>query len=97
MANDESVNKLIGLFIYHRSRAEKVDAALYQAHVAQSLSNTLEEVYRMQLLTTHQGTVQVGCQFLGILSGSHTESSSTEKAPQRIIDEIQEDDEPVST
>jgi paired amphipathic helix protein Sin3a len=30
MANDESVNKLVGLFIYHRTRATRVDTSLYQ-------------------------------------------------------------------
>ena len=95
MANDDSVNKLIGLFIYHRTRASKVDAALYQAHVACSLSNTLEEVYRMQLVTSEDGATQVGCQYLGNLSGAQVEVGHAEKAPQRVIEEIQEDDEPM--
>ena len=93
MANDDSVNKLIGLFIYHRTRASKVDAAFYQAHVACSLSNTLEEVYRLQLITSEDGATQVGCQFLGILTGNQMEVDQAEKAPQRVIEEIQEDDE----
>lgn len=97
MANDESVNKLVGLFIFHRTRAPRVDTSLYQAHVAHALSNTLEEVYRLQLVTGHQTTTQVACQFLGILSSGHSHdvASSAEKAPQRmLIDEMPDDDEP---
>lgn len=57
MATDESINKLVGLFVYHRSRSEKtgpggpvgVDPELYLAHVTQTLSNTMEDVYRIQV------------------------------------------------
>lgn len=51
MANDDSVNKLVGLFVYHRSRSgvEGVDAELYLNHVAHTLISTHEEVYRLQV------------------------------------------------
>lgn len=55
MANDELSQKLVGLFVYHRSlslasdvRGE--DPELYLNHVVHTLSNTMEDVYRLQVL-----------------------------------------------
>jgi len=78
MANDEHVNKLIGLFLYHRgvgetsssssssggslivttktkttiaTKTKGVDVSLYRNHVSMILSHTMEEVYRIQVMT----------------------------------------------
>lgn len=91
MANDDSVNKLVGLFIYHRTRAAKVDVPLYQAHVGHVLSNTLEEVYRLQLVCAPQGSAQVACIFLGNLTAGVV-AEGVSKAPQRVlIDEVEDE------
>lgn len=52
MANDDNVNKLIGLFVYHQNRnlEEGVDSVLYKNHVAYILSHTAEEIFRIQVL-----------------------------------------------
>jgi paired amphipathic helix protein Sin3a len=74
MANDEIITKLVGIFLYHRSRNIKSGTlpSLYRKHVAHCLSNTLEEVYRLQYVTRAVGDTRgnsaVICQFLGTLS-----------------------------
>lgn len=74
MANDEIITKLVGIFLYHRSRNIKSGTlpSLYRKHVAHCLSNTLEEVYRLQYITTAAGETRgnsaVVCQLLGTLS-----------------------------
>jgi hypothetical protein len=74
MANDEIITKLVGIFLYHRSRNIKSGTlpSLYRKHVAHCLSNTLEEVYRLQYVTRAVGDTRgnsaVVCQFLGTLS-----------------------------
>jgi histone deacetylase complex regulatory component SIN3 len=56
MSNDENIMKLIGLFVYHHRHVpiqlshHSIDAVLYRNHVTQILSNTMEDVFRMQLL-----------------------------------------------
>lgn len=80
MAADETVTKLIGVFVYHRSKPEPVVPKLYQAHVAQLLLNSAEEVYRMQLvvdadeLARGTGTSTIAC---GALAHLHTINAST--------------------
>lgn len=54
MANDENVNKLVGLFVYHHYKATTgakagIDPTLYQNHVSHILSHTMEDVYRIQV------------------------------------------------
>lgn len=74
MANDDTVTKLIGVYLYHRSRSPKqgVAPSLYKAHVAFVLSNTMEEVFRLQYITDSSGEISgksgVACQCLGALS-----------------------------
>lgn len=57
MANDDNVNKLIGLFVYHHNHqvqgvtaSRGVDPVLYKNHVAQILSHTMEDVFRFQVM-----------------------------------------------
>jgi histone deacetylase complex regulatory component SIN3 len=52
MANDDNVNKLVGLFVYHSFHRDAVDPTLYRSHVAQILSHTSEEVFRIQVPST---------------------------------------------
>jgi histone deacetylase complex regulatory component SIN3 len=62
MANDDSVSKLIGIFVYHRSRAgceQGIDVSLYRAHCAALLGGG-EEMFRMQLLTPVCGLPRQG-------------------------------------
>ena len=60
LGNDDNFNRLVGVFVYHRTRAAVaegsdptsfggVDAALYQTHVAQAMMYSSEEVYRLQV------------------------------------------------
>jgi hypothetical protein len=53
MANDENIQKLVGLFVYHRSlglaTGEGEDPELYLNHIIQTLSSTMEDVYRLQV------------------------------------------------
>eukprot|EP00607_Mallomonas_marina_P001776 CAMPEP_0182437202 /NCGR_PEP_ID=MMETSP1167-20130531/84878_1 /TAXON_ID=2988 /ORGANISM="Mallomonas Sp, Strain CCMP3275" /LENGTH=1342 /DNA_ID=CAMNT_0024630025 /DNA_START=60 /DNA_END=4089 /DNA_ORIENTATION=- len=60
MANDELVNKLLGLYMYHRRRIIKLlpvnstdntilATSVYRDHVTSLLKHTLEEVYRIQI------------------------------------------------
>ncbi len=93
MANDENVNKLIGLFIYHRNRPNGCDPVLYQLHVANMLSHTLEDVYRMQLLCSSPNAIDgnsvVACQVLGML---HSIAPNEECTPQVVLPDADEDD-----
>lgn len=74
MANDETVTKLVGIYLYHRSRPPMrgVAPSLYKAHVAFVLSNTMEEVFRLQYISKSAGETcgisGVACQCLGALS-----------------------------
>jgi len=77
MANDEHVNKLIGLFLYHHTRGKKgggVDPVLYRNHVACILTHTMEDVFRVQLVSAEAGAANVdgsslvAVQQLGILT-----------------------------
>jgi hypothetical protein len=75
MANDENIQKLVGLFVYHRSlglaSGTGEDPELYLNHVSQTLSHTMEDVYRFQLmvpLNSGSTTIQMACQFLGKLT-----------------------------
>ena len=103
MAADETVTKLIGLFVYHRSRGVDNNAVipkLYQAHVAQLLLNSNEEVYRLQLLTAHSdlstGTNAsiVACTCLGHL---YTPNASTvsdiAKQQELVLEDVEEEEE----
>lgn len=77
MANDDNVNKLIGLFVYHHSNPKGVDSVVYQQHVAHILSHTMEDVFRIQLLSPPRGCItegksEVGIQHLGILPVTST-------------------------
>ena len=68
MANDDSVSKLIGIFVYHRSRAgceQGIDVSLYRAHCAALLGGG-EEMFRMQLLTPVYGLPRQGDTLLAI-------------------------------
>jgi hypothetical protein len=105
MTNDESVNKLIGLFVYYKSNhqnslnsvAEKslnsdiktekneneingdnngnintLNVCEYQSHVSRLLSNSTDDIYRIQLLSSGGSDMSddyqhVACQCLGIL------------------------------
>lgn len=94
------MTKLIGVFVYHRSRASGVIPKLYQAHVAQLLLNSNEEVYRLQLVTNASeftagtGKSIVACSFLGHL---YTPNASTvsdlAKAPELVLEDAEEDEE----
>ena len=103
MAADETVTKLIGLFVYHRSRGvdnAQVIPKLYQAHVAQLLLNSNEEVYRLQLLasqadlSTGSHASIVACTCLGHL---YTPNASTvsEMAKQQelVLEDVEEEEE----
>lgn len=72
MANDENVNKLIGLFVYHhnhqvdqeKGKPRGVDPLLYQRHVAYILSHTMEEVFRIQVGQSCRGRCRASdCSF----------------------------------
>jgi hypothetical protein len=99
MTNDESVNKLIGLFVYYKSNHQKTLNSLsekskfvngdgnddnaggnintanvceYQSHVSRLLSNSTDDIYRIQLLSSGGSDMSdkyqhVACQCLGIL------------------------------
>eukprot|EP01036_Dinobryon_divergens_P031603 gene31603-41035_t len=88
MANDDNVNKLIGLFVYHHNSdvLAGVDADIYKAHAAQILSHTMEDVFRIQLIThsagVYDGQSNVSMEYLGMLhtpnaNGNPTSSSSS--------------------
>jgi hypothetical protein len=51
MANDENVTKLVGLFVYHHHSGRPVDPVVYRDHVACILSHTMEDVFRIQVLS----------------------------------------------
>jgi hypothetical protein len=103
MANNDTVMKLIGLFMYHhrhrfhpsnthqhqhQSQQQKeqhqsqnqsppvLDTLLYRNHVAQILSHTMEDVFRLQLLCPVEGICadcsEVAVQQLGILSSANS-------------------------
>ena len=66
--------------------------------MAQALSNTLEEVYRLQVLPAPDGAAHIACQFLGVLVGGAVPGGGgaavEARAPQRgLIDEMPEDDD----
>ena len=69
MANDENVTKLVGMFMYYRTHADGIDPALYQRHIGSMFGTSLEDVYRIQLMTKSQHETQepitVGCQLMG--------------------------------
>ena len=90
MANDEIVTKLVGIFLYHRSRTPESGTlpSLYLAHVAYCLSNTMEEVYRLQYVTSAigetNGSSAVLCQFIGILTFDPTVIAPGDSGPMAI-------------
>ena len=74
VSNDETATKLIGIFMYHRMRRQHAEGGmsprLYRDHVAISLRNTLEEVYRIQFVSDslcgYEKDATVSCEYLGI-------------------------------
>ncbi len=74
LAADETIHKLVGLFVYHRSHWAKespshgVASDFYLAHVGAILAQTMEDVYRLQLVCPTDPTssqLEVACQFIG--------------------------------
>jgi hypothetical protein len=81
MANDESISKLVGLFVYHRSRGlhhtcgspghntmscSHVDPELYCNHVYRTLSQTMEDVYRLQVFISDDNLIGKGITVISI-------------------------------
>lgn len=107
MAADETVTKLVGLFVYHRSRGgndslhHAVIPKLYQAHVAQLLLNSNEEVYRLQL-TASTTDVERGenasilaCSFLGHLyTPNHSTMTDVSKQQELVLDDVEDEEIP---
>lgn len=50
LSTDDTISKLIGIFIHHRLTPGGTSPSMYQCHVANTLKNTLEEVYRLQVM-----------------------------------------------
>lgn len=94
MAADANVTRLVGLYLWHRTRGQGVmggsdggskltlsgkgvDPNLYHAHVSAVLSQTLEDVYKIQFVTTGEheieGESMVAIQVVPKLSGFSTE------------------------
>ena len=96
MANDENVTKLVGIFMYHRSHPEGVDPVAYQQHVSSTLAHTLEDVYRIQLITRATNDIDepvvVACQILGTVQSSSSSFSQISKAPQVLLTDAEEDE-----
>ena len=69
MANDENVTKLVGIFMYYRTHTEGINPELYQQHIGSMFGASLEDVYRIQLMTNsqHETTepITVGCELMG--------------------------------
>jgi len=81
LSSDDITAKLIGIFIYHRLTPNGTNPVLYQNHVNVCLRNTLEEVYRLQFVTSGQydyeaNTVLV-CQYLGSFNNNNSNSNFT--------------------
>lgn len=101
LSSDDTIARLIGIFMYHRSRPGGTSPALYQAHVSTVLSHTLEEVYRLQFVTpslhdAEKDTV-LACQYLGVLY-SNTPANTTGdvdeyKAPKLVLEDDDDDDQ----
>ena len=98
MAADQNVTRLMGLYMWHRSAGRPhetglslhggggVDPDLYHAHVSALLGQTLEDVYRIQLVTASakdiEGTSAVTVQVVPKLNGFvGTGEESTSKVP----------------
>lgn len=96
MANDENVTKLVGIFMHHRSHPNGVDPAAYQHHVSSTLSHTLEDVYRIQLITRSLNDttepIVVACQLLGTLPSGNASATQNIKAPQAILTDAEEEE-----
>lgn len=68
LVNDDTVSKLVGMFVYQKSRAgaeHGVDPVLYRQHCA-ALLHTSDEVYRFQLLVPNEGLPSTGETLVGI-------------------------------
>lgn len=76
MANDDNVNKLIGLFVYHHNHLGQsqgsINAEAYKQHVSRILGHSTEDVYRFQLLCDKANlmapTSELAIEHLGVLS-----------------------------
>jgi hypothetical protein len=93
MAADPNVTRLVGLYLWHRTRGQRsskgscgskltlsgkgVDPHLYHAHVSAVLSQTLEDVYKIQFVTAGEHEIEgesvVAIEVVPKLSGFSTE------------------------
>ena len=100
MAADDTVTKLVGLFVYHRSRGgSAVVPKLYQAHVAQLLLNSNEEVYRLQLCTSAldveraENASILACSFLGRLyTPNHSTVAGVSMQQELVLDDVEDEE-----
>ena len=83
MANDENVTKLVGMFMYYRTHTDGIDPMLYQQHIGSMFGTSLEDVYRIQLITKsqHETTepITVGCQLMGTVVEMNKQQANGEE------------------
>jgi histone deacetylase complex regulatory component SIN3 len=81
LANDENVTKLVGMFMYYRTHTDGIDPTLYEQHIGSMFGTSLEDVYRIQLMTRSQHETQepitVGCQLMGTVVDMNKSSATT--------------------
>jgi len=94
LVNDENVTKLVGLFVYHTNRAGGADTEVYRNHAQQVLANSVEDLYRIQMVTPSIADHAVMLiQYYGSASSADTSNNGTHHSQMNLPDAEEEDDD----
>lgn len=94
LVNDENVTKLIGLYVYHANRPGGADTEVYRNHAQLVLANSVEDLYRIQLITPSiaDNTVML-IQYYGSAASADTSNNGAHHSQMNLPDAEEEDDD----
>ena len=97
LVNDENVTKLVGLFVYHTNRQGGTDAEVYKIHAQHILANSVEDLYRIQLVSPSMAAQSMMLiQYYGSASSADTATNGTHSQMNLPDAEEEEEDDDIN-